>query len=460
MPSIGQTTPGDWRYVSEGGATIVFSYRGPDNPNFNGTVLRLRKALVPVFRKRSNTIEDASARPDTLDEEEPDDPTIEYQTKCMSRLIPLEHLPRLETVDLDRDWLERLVASQNLNRPEVRRGKDGIDVNRKKGVLATDLVGGNWLAVEIKPKWAFLPGTTHLSESTKPVKTQTCRFCMHNHLRTTKGTIVPMAYCPLDLFSEDEERMKTAVNALWDSWTESEGTVNNLKVFAHGKMLHPADAKLMVSPDFTAEAGIQAIRDAFTSSIVLTLKATPVLSILSKLQRTLDTLDIEGLSKLWRHTELSAPLYRTTFAEFFNSRETDDRTGPPSTPLGVSSLFLSSPEPSIPDWVGFLDSYLSPFSSQLDHANPTPKDLRYYLLAYLLSATFKDCSVIVRLDFLRPNSEPKIEIKPNTVTVIDLDPKSMDKLRGWEKLDKEIATIYAKNTQKRTCVDANSINPT
>lgn len=155
MLSITQTLPSHWKYVSEGGATIVFSYVGPPDTGFDGTVLRLRKALVPVPQASPegkevspSTGAAASSTHDT--NQEPDDPTIEYQVKCMSRLIPLEHLPRLETVALDEPWLNKLADIQNLKRPEVRREKDGIDLDRKKGVLATDLVGGNWLAVEIK----------------------------------------------------------------------------------------------------------------------------------------------------------------------------------------------------------------------------------------------------------------------------------------------------------------------
>ncbi|KAJ2927739.1 hypothetical protein H1R20_g9356, partial [Candolleomyces eurysporus] len=454
MASIVNTDPSDWRYVSEGGATIVFSYHGPPNPEFDGTVLRLRKALVPSLKTVVKIRDGEVHKPQALDgEDEPDDPTIEYQTKCMAKLIPPEHLPRLETVKLDQEWLQRLVQLENLKRPEGRREKDGIDVDRKKGVLATDLVGGNWLAAEIKPKWAFLPSPTHLSEETNSIKSQTCRFCMHNHLRKSNGDIIEMNYCPLDLFSGDEARITKAIHGLWDAWTESGGTVNNLKVFAKGKTLRPAETSLMLADGVDASSTTrEQIRDAFTSALRRTLIKTPVLGILSRLQRTLDVLDIEGLSKLWRTTERAAPLYRTTFESFF--AQPDGTSPPPTTPLGVSSLFLSSPEPAIPDWVDFLNTYLSPFSSQLDHSNPEPKNLRYYLLAYLLSATFKDCSIIVRLDFVRPGIEPKIEVKPNTVTVIDLDPKSLDKLRGWEKLDKEISGTYSLNSARKTCIDA------
>jgi inositol-pentakisphosphate 2-kinase len=136
MADVRHTNPSHWKYVSEGGATIVFSYVGPPHPKFDGTILRLRKIPVTV----------TDMQPDN----ERDDPIIEYQSKCIERLIPPQYLPRLETIVLDRSWLEALVTLHDSARPELRREKDGINLERKKGVLATDLVGGNWLAVEIK----------------------------------------------------------------------------------------------------------------------------------------------------------------------------------------------------------------------------------------------------------------------------------------------------------------------
>jgi len=146
MADILQTKPTNWKYVSEGGATIVFSYAGHSHPDFGGTVLRLRKSILPTKGSQKA----APAVPTEPTDGEPDDPTIEYQMKCMQKLIPPEHLPRLQAVQLDRFWLEELAKLQNDIRPAERKEKDEIDLERKKGVLATDLVGGNWLAVEIK----------------------------------------------------------------------------------------------------------------------------------------------------------------------------------------------------------------------------------------------------------------------------------------------------------------------
>lgn len=159
MPDILQTRPTEWKYVSEGGATIVFSYKGSSHSDFDGTVLRLRKAPVGTG---------SEIKTDFVATYSEDDPTIEFQAKCMQRLIPPEHLPRLETVLLSRAWLEALVDLHDHFRPLSRRQKDQVDLTKGKGVLATDLVGGNWLAVEIKVKpllpcmdWILIDITFH-----------------------------------------------------------------------------------------------------------------------------------------------------------------------------------------------------------------------------------------------------------------------------------------------------------
>jgi len=154
--SATDTLPQDWKYVSEGGATIVFSYTGDPqaNPHFNGTVLRLRKTL----RSHSNTARASSPNVATeylnhsqVDlQDDSDDAIMEFQKTIMERLIPPEYLPRLTSVHVDYTWLEGLANLRDSDRPHDRRQHDHIDFLRTKAVLATDLVGDYALAVEIK----------------------------------------------------------------------------------------------------------------------------------------------------------------------------------------------------------------------------------------------------------------------------------------------------------------------
>ncbi|KAL5511328.1 hypothetical protein ACEPAH_4544 [Sanghuangporus vaninii] len=425
--STSSTSPDDWKYVSEGGATIVFSYRGPPHPVFSGTVLRLRKARhelnidVP-WQPDSKAVVSSESVLAEGEEEEPDDPSILFQQKVTSRLIEPEFLPRLETVVVERTWLETLRVSSESDRPLERRTKDDIDVNRRKAVLATDLVGGDGWAVEIKPKWGFLPNTKYLSSETRENKSRHCRFCMHTQYRSGKGESASHDYCPLDLFSGIEERVVYALRCLWKAWITSNGTVNNLKIFARGELVVPQESseklrKFISGPSNGIE--VDELMEGFVNTLLPLLTRTPVLQRIAHLQRSLDALDIEGLQSL--HS-----IYAQ--AHFPDS---------PGTIAFLEDLF---PDPSLDDW----DHFVSAYKSQQLIANFDPEHLRHHAMAYLLSATFKDCSIMLHL-----GRNPGV---PDSITVIDLDPKSMKRLRKWAELDHDIAVSFVDNGS-RVCYD-------
>lgn len=176
------------------------------------------------------------------------------------------------------------------------------------------------------------------------------------------------------------------------------------------------------------------LRERFISTIIPSLVNTPVLRTLSKLQRSLDVLDIEGLSRLWAlsHSQLPDEMPFTDHTEY------------------LSTLGSTFAEPSVADWAEFVDEYLASHTS-LDHTRPQVSNLRYYLLAYLLSATFKDCSIMVRVN-QRQDFGAAAETCGNSVTVIDLDPKSVRSLIKWEKLDRQISESCV-GFEMKTCVD-------
>jgi inositol-pentakisphosphate 2-kinase len=158
------------------------------------------------------------------------------------------------------------------------------------------------------------------------------------------------------------------------------------------------------------------LRTKFVETIAPILMDRPVLAKLSELQRSLDPLDIEGLSAFV--TGKPAPEY-------------------PNGPLPL----LDAPEvqswenPTLDEWRGFLDAYFhrNPKSGVSTNSNATAHGMsqkRYYLLAYLLSASFKDCSIIVR--------GRGDDVKNAKVTIIDLDLKDMGRMGKWEGLDRDV----------------------
>lgn len=146
---ISETDPHDWTYIAEGGSTIVFSYDGPRNLHFDGTVVRLRKSPLSPPVSGENTSQDG------------DDPTVDFQEHVISRLITPEFLPHLEHVQVERGWLERMTRFHDDRRPAKRRTKDRIDLERTRAVLATDLIGSKGWAVEIK----VIPGSGGLPQA-------------------------------------------------------------------------------------------------------------------------------------------------------------------------------------------------------------------------------------------------------------------------------------------------------
>lgn len=164
----------------------------------------------------------------------------------------------------------------------------------------------------------------------------------------------------------------------------------------------------------------------------------PVLAKLSEIQRGLDPLDIEGLSAL---------VAGHSAAKYPNE----------SLPLLNAPEVLAAEDPTLDEWGRFLDAH---FHHKLkDGLSSVPTDVkahgisqkRYYLLAYLLSASFKDCSIIVR--------GHEDSVKRATVTIIDLDSKSLGRMRKWEELDRDVVkcTLEAEEGveegEKRVCVE-------
>lgn len=166
------------------------------------------------------------------------------------------------------------------------------------------------------------------------------------------------------------------------------------------------------------EPSLTDLRDNFTTTLRSVLVQTPLLQDLPYLQRSLDALDIEGLSALW--------------AEFHAITGVS-----PTPPLGSGLT-----EPTLSDWDKFLDVYLNKRLT-MDHDHPDVANLQYYCLAYLLSASFKDCSIIIQV---HPSGI-------SSIALIDLDVKPIDRLHKWAILDADIVKAYEGLSQPTVCVD-------
>ncbi|KAK4686099.1 hypothetical protein P7C73_g4040, partial [Tremellales sp. Uapishka_1] len=396
-PTI-DTDPAEWKFVNEGGAHIVCGYRGL-SADYIGKILRIRKP------KKGSDTPPASPTSEWTELE------LEWRDQLLPKLVPEDLLVSAKDVVLGHDWVSKLLTATDENRTEARKEAGGVE-GATKALLMEDLTwksgeGTTVLAVEIKPKWGFLPSDKWMTPAESvPIKTQHCRFCLHQHLKNPGSAV---DYCPLDLYSGDEDKMRKSMRDLWGGWTASGGKGNNWRVSVDGKEVSPSELNLIPA--------LEGDHVASTIDLILPLLlSSQVLSILKTLQSSLDPTDISDLVARFKITH-------------------------PEDELSARELV---PEPTAVELVEFVDLYLR---DKTGGSREGEWSLRQRLIAYSLSAIFKDCSIFIKV-VLDANS--KVDHEKSYVKLIDLDLKPLRSLKHWSDLDEKIWRNWAdKETSER-----------
>ncbi|BGP23025.1 hypothetical protein JCM10295v2_001918 [Rhodotorula toruloides] len=424
LPPLETTSSADWQYTAEGGANLVVSFAGPAGSPFSDYALRLRKR-----KKRAGG---GKGGEDTV----PSEVDVEFGSRVIAPLVGQTNVVEMAKVRLSRNWLEELAVDMRAKgvRPAERESVDEVDLDAPEGVVVEDLIAGRGvLAVEIKPKWGFLPSPSHLSPSSAPVKTTYCRTCMHRHYKASQDDALD-GFCPLDLYSGDSARVHKALEQLYGTWISSVSEINNLRIFLDGKRILPGDVSSAALPPATASL--------FAHALARTLLHSPALRLLRDLQSLLDVLDIEGLAAL---------LSRSTgvdLAAKFGPEEVEKLGGQPRLEEWVEWVGRYAPvfgrrgegQPTLQnreEWDRAKATLESRFLASSPPEQPPTPPWRDAILAYLLSAIFKDCSLIIR--FPLDSSVPKTI---GTVKAIDLDPKPIQRLGKYFRMDREIVECW------------------
>jgi len=203
-----------------------------------------------------------------------------------------------------------------------------------------------------------------------------------------------------------------------------------LRMFLEGKFVLPSDVNSLFlhrvsnSRNYPQHSAVQSLASFFQASTPCTLScfqeavlepilSTTIFSRLRTLQSSLDSLDIEGLSTL---------LLTETGVDLFTCDE--DTLAIALRQLGVR------PDPTLSDWEAWLSRWMA--------QGCTTFELRDHIFAYLLSATFKDCSIVIRLQ----RSERGGTQFDVNITAIDFDPKPVLRLLKYAKLDRQIVDAF------------------
>lgn len=232
-----------WIYRGEGNANLVLSLIKERK------IIRLRKSL-----------------PNEKNGEEQERIWREFDF-CKGVMLPLlgerfVHVPAV--VRLQHSELLELNESLKTCRPVFRHNK-GLYVDHAAIFpdlcLLPDAVITPWepiYCVEVKPKQGWIPFPDR--------RLSKCTFCLNQYYKLKQGTVSEKSqYCPLDLFSGNRNRMKSAIRSLLFS------PQNNLKMFKNGYLVYGDSAEENLETiliDWFGCYDIDKLIDNFTSLIV------------------------------------------------------------------------------------------------------------------------------------------------------------------------------------------------
>jgi inositol-pentakisphosphate 2-kinase len=170
------------------------------------------------------------------------------------------------------------------------------------------------------------------------------------------------------------------------------------------------------------------------------MTSSPLLPRLAHLQSSLDPLDIGGLNAL---------LQSQKGIDLLNVDENDftDTLGGEVTLEEytdfVKSYLANEAATQQHEYAKLIKSYASTETSVSEEAAPKflneKSSIRNLVIGYLLSASFKDCSIMIKItqDPLSESSEKKLE-----AYLVDVDVKSIKRLVRYAKLDRELMSSF------------------
>ncbi|KAM9324114.1 inositol-pentakisphosphate 2-kinase [Gastrophryne carolinensis] len=208
----------EWTYHGEGNKSLVVAH------SQSCVVLRFLKFLP----NRNLTAEEVCQHLHNI---------LDFGKHVMKQFLGENYVHQGDVVKLPLDVLQRLCMKVQSERPESRCEKE-IDVSGYAMCLPnlTRLQTFPFIehrpifCIEIKPKCGYIPSSALI---TKEIKKKVCRFCMHQHLKVSKGKWKRISkYCPLDLFSGNQERMHFALMSLLQD------PQNNIKIFKNGNLIY------------------------------------------------------------------------------------------------------------------------------------------------------------------------------------------------------------------------------
>ncbi|KAH0864325.1 hypothetical protein HID58_081536 [Brassica napus] len=408
----------DWSYRGEGAVNLVLAYTG-SSPSFLGKMMRIQKMPNDGKEDNGNTSGNGLTSHEKVIWGECKE-LVSCQNKEIVEFLFVKHVMRpllghkhvnpgmrLLVAKEFLESVENIVTSQ---RPSWRADAASVDTNRNSVLLMDDLTlfahgrveDKPCLSVEIKPKCGFLPSSSFIAEE-NVIKKSITRFEMHQVLKLHDNEISEISeYDPLDLFSGSKDRIHKAIRALYAT------PQNNFRVFLNGSLVFGGlgggtckttskveqDFEHLLKDIIKTKDGSRA--NHFIELVAETVYTSGVLDHLLDVQK-LDKYNIEGAVHV--------------YYDLINQ------------PCRVCKELEKSKTSST-----------SQFSFM--HSIPMAEKVNV-LKEFLISATAKDCSVMISFR------------STDAVHFIDLDMRPLKKMEVYYELDKKIMNTYLEMVKKK-----------
>ncbi|KAH7947732.1 hypothetical protein HPB52_015413 [Rhipicephalus sanguineus] len=310
---------------------------------------------------------------------------------------------------------------------------------------------GPVISIEIKPKQGFLPSPHDLPFEHK-VRSSVCRFHLSQTSKVSKGRISSVSmYCPLDLFSGCPKRMKSALRELLYH------PQNNLRVFKNKKLVFSEESRTNLEDalkDFFLESSLVSRDDNLCHLVTKILRHSyPETGAVSAASGVWDVAMPQScpsshpctcttrmkadhrlprgciLDRVLQAQRLGSIDVSTAYPLYLSLKDTLHCAG--EKPPLLEYLKDGYPAPFLPKAMGCHDRQ----NYETDHTFACRK-----IWEFLVALTARDCSIMLSLQ--RLSSAAKVltweedyvvedaygQAYLFSLAVVDLDPKSVDKL--------------------------------
>jgi len=328
------------------------------------------------------------------------------------------------------------------------------------------------------------------SHSSKTIRSQVCRFCMHQVYKRKKnetkdgtdGSNSPLDrrwFCPLDLYSSEPTRLAQAVEGLFAS------PGNNLQV-TYSKIA--SDGRLIITPISGEDSSelphynlfsllLNVLHDPKLRATLATIKElqeagdplTPIgaSAVSLELRRRIEflpTCDCQHCStdeirrilslseahsgvlsrpggEVWEHSDVVDSIQKLWLQSTGQSSGTD----PSCADRKLRDAALTKTQDIVTPAVENVHSFTSLIREQLQHV-PTCALIRM-IRGFLISATLKDLSLfaLVPIQGIHSGGTSNLDsnvVLPVRVYLIDIQQKAASKLESYAKLDENIVATY------------------